>query len=121
MKQKIPYLVAALIALAIFGFAFTLFTKPGSLISGLAVTVIIAGVIYLVFTRATGSSEQRAYKKAARQSKRQKQPNEKRASKGKSNVVSYSMAQSNKKRAHKRKSDVHLTVIEGKKGKKNRA
>lgn len=121
MKQKIPYIVIGLIALAILGFVFTLFKNPGSLISGLIVTAVIAAVIYFVFTRATGSPEQRAYKKAAKQSRKQKQPNEKRPAKAKSNVISYSTAHSNKKKAPKRKSDVHLTVIEGKKGKKNRA
>ena len=83
--------------------------------------MVIGIIVWLIFTRVTTTSNQNKYKKAVRQSKKYHQNKTtgkvKNARKGKVMDLSQSRSKTNKTNRRK-KSDVHLTVIEGKKGKK---
>jgi len=108
MKNKwLPYIVAGVILLSAIG----IISDPANLIRQLFIAIIIISLIYVIFhfIAVPGNSvkkEQRAFLKAAKQSKRRvkKQPDSKNSYK--------------QKQALRKKSAVHLTVIEGKKGKK---
>lgn len=113
-----------LLSLAGFFLAMELFQNPGGLFKSLLIIVGAATVFYLVFRffiqdRIGGGRSDARYSKAVKQSKK-KYP----AAKPKTNVTPLIGKDSNrvKSSAQKRKSSSHLTVIEGKKGKKkNRA
>lgn len=120
MKNRTSkYIFSGLIILAIFGFAYTLFTDPLNIFITLASIALIGAVIYFLFTRLTGSSagreQQRAFQKAAKRSKKRFQAKEANASSKRSKIKSLASAR-------KKKDASHLTVIDGKKSKKkNRA
>ncbi|BCB04703.1 SA1362 family protein [Bacillus sp. KH172YL63] len=108
--------VFTLILLAIIGLGHSLFGNPLGLAKQLLFTAALIGIIYFAYRRwfsgrrAGNSNEQRAFLKAAKQSKkRHKKQSSKRPQV--SNV--------SKKRGTRKKSNAKLTVIEGKKNKKN--
>ncbi|MCM3571840.1 hypothetical protein M3172_01455 [Mesobacillus subterraneus] len=120
MYRASKYIVSGLIVLAIFGFAFQLFTDPLSVLTMLATIALVGALIYFLVTRLTSSSsgrqQQRAFQKAAKRSKKRFQTKDTNVSSKRSKIRSLASARSKKKDAS------HLTVIDGKKGrKKNRA
>ncbi len=120
MYRASKYIVSGLIVLAIFGFAFQLFTDPLSILTMLATIALVGALIYFLVTRLTSSSsgrqQQRAFQKAAKRSKKRFQTKDTNVSSKRSKIRSLASARSKKKDAS------HLTVIDGKKGrKKNRA
>lgn len=122
LNRSRPYIIFCLIALAVLGLASQLFQNPGGLLRNVLVIALAAGIVYFIYKRLTkdkpARKEQRAFIKAARQSKKR----QKTKTKQRDNVASFSLAKSSKKVKSRRKSDAHLTVIEGKKNKKkNRA
>ncbi|MCA1054794.1 hypothetical protein LCM10_07315 [Rossellomorea aquimaris] len=112
-------MIYTLIILAVIGLGSWLMTNPLGLLRKLLVTAAVVGVIYFIYRkwfsqkRGTGSNEQRAFLKAAKQSKKRL----KKRSAGKANKPSVSPL--TKKRTNRSKSSANLTVIEGKKNKKN--
>ena len=111
-----------LIALAAIGLISQLINDPGSLIKMIAVTAVVVAVIYFIITRFSQANpsqkhEQHAFKKAAKKSKKRFQKKESTSTPSKRTSIGSLSA------ARKKKRDTsHLTVIEGKKGKKkNRA
>jgi hypothetical protein len=120
MNRASKYIVSGLIVLAIFGFAFQLFTDPLSVLTMLATIALVGALIYFLVTRLTSSSsgrqQQRAFQKAAKRSKKRFQTKDTTVSSKRSKIRSLASARNKKKDAS------HLTVIDGKKGrKKNRA
>jgi hypothetical protein len=109
-------LIGVIFLLAIIGFGTSLFTHPASLLKQLLIGVIVVAAFFFIYrmwigNKSTGK-EQKHFLKAARRSKRRLK---KRHAAGKAK------AQIRKKPTRK-KSEVQLTVIDGKKGKKkNRA
>lgn len=109
-------LTSFILVLGIFGLVVTLITQPFRLVRFLLISAILIGIFFLVMKNFSLPNqamrkEQRAFIKAARQSK-------KRIKRGQKKV------DSKKKKAVRKRytSSTHLTVIEGKKGKKkNRA
>ncbi|MGN1400693.1 MAG: SA1362 family protein [Bacillus sp. (in: firmicutes)] len=120
MKRFTPFIVALLLVAAGIGLVSQLLTETTTFLTSILISVIALGIIIYLISRFTTSSEQKAYRKAAKQTNRQKKTYS-RPNKKSSNIVNYSVAHTQKKVRPKRKSDVHLTVIEGKKSKKNRA
>lgn len=122
MKNQISfYIVLGLIVLAAIGIISMLVQDPGGFIKMIAGMALIVAVIYFLFRRFSQTSpsknhEQRAFKKAAKRSKKRFQTKENTSPSKRSSIGSLSAARK------KRKDTSHLTVIEGKKGKKkNRA
>ncbi len=115
------YIVVGLIALATVGIISTLVQDPGGFIKMIAGMALVVAVIYFLFRRFSQTSpsknhEQRAFKKAAKRSKKRFQTKESTSPTKRSSIGSLSAARK------KRKDTSHLTVIEGRKGKKkNRA
>lgn len=113
----------SVIGLAVIGFGSRLIENPSGLLTNILIFAAIGIIIWLIFTKVSTPSNQRKYKKAVKQSKKyqenKKTGNVKTARKGK--LMDYSIGQSRRqtnKINRRKKSDVHLTVIEGKKGKK---
>jgi predicted membrane protein len=113
-----------IIALAAIGIISQLITDPGSFIKTLIIMAVVVAVIYFLINRfalnqadPSQKHEQQAFKKAAKKSKKRFQKKENTSSTPKrSSIGSLSAARKKKRDAS------HLTVIEGKKGKKkNRA
>jgi uncharacterized membrane protein YfcA len=123
LKNRISfYIVSGLIILAALGVAVSLISDPAGFLQRIAVIVIIGAVIYFLFQRFNRANpskrEQRAFVRAAKKSK--KRFNHKEAGSAIGKKASIGSLTSIKK--SKKKSSPHLTVIEGKKGKKkNRA
>ncbi|MBT2686263.1 SA1362 family protein [Bacillus sp. ISL-37] len=121
MKNRAStYIVSGLIVLAIFGFAFKLFTDPLSILIMLATIALVGALIYFLVTRLTssgaGRQQQRAFQKAAKRSKKRFQTKDANTSSKRSKIKSLASAR------NKKKDTSHLTVIDGKKSrKKNRA
>lgn len=122
MKNQFSfYIVVGLIALAAVGIISTLVQDPGGFIKMIAGMALVVAVIYFLFRRFSQTSpsknhEQRAFKKAAKRSKKRFQTKESTSPTKRSSIGSLSAARK------KRKDTSHLTVIEGRKGKKkNRA
>ena len=121
LNRTISYLIYTVIALAILGLISSIFTNPFGLLKSIMITAVIVGVIYLIYTRLTQGKtdrkEQRAFRKAVRQSQKRNKSLTKN-----NNVTNISSSKpAHKIKTHK-KSDAQLTVIEGKKNKKkNRA
>ncbi|MGV3466242.1 MAG: SA1362 family protein [Heyndrickxia sp.] len=109
-------LIGVIFLLAVIGFGALIFTNPASLFKQVILTVLVIAAVFFIyrfwFSNKSNAKEQRNFIKAARKSKRRLK---KRHAIGKSPVQS-------RKKPIRKKSDVQLTVIEGKKGKKkNRA
>ncbi|MGM0900047.1 MAG: SA1362 family protein [Bacillota bacterium] len=120
-NQTSFYIILGLIVLAAIGIISKLVSDPGGFIKMIAGMALIVGVIYFLFRRFSQASpsqnhEQRAFKKAAKRSKKRFQIKEQSTPSKRPSIGSLSAARK------KRKDTSHLTVIEGKKGKKkNRA
>lgn len=117
MKRPIWFIVIGVVILAALGFGVRLFKDPMSVLTTILILVVVAGVVVLVYKKFSSPSNpnQKAYNRAVKQSKKKQQRKE-------GSVVNYSSTQNKNKIRTRKKSDVHLTVIEGKKGKKkNRA
>lgn len=118
MKRPIPIIVLGVIILAALGFGVRLFKDPMSVLTTILIIVVVAGVIVFVYKKFSSRSNpnQKAYNRAVKQSKKKQQQRKE------GSVVNYSSTQPKNKIRTRKKSAVHLTVIEGKKGKKkNRA
>jgi hypothetical protein len=114
------YIVAGLISLAIIGIISQLVNNPAGFFRSIAIMVLIVAVIFFLINRFSKAGpqkyEQRAFNKAAKQSKKRFQHKESHTSGKRTPIGSLSAARKKKKDAS------HLTVIEGRKGKKkNRA
>jgi FtsZ-interacting cell division protein ZipA len=117
------FVIAGLVILAVIGVLSSLISNPLSFLKGIAITIGIVVVILLLvklfYKSSPEKSEQRAFVKAAKRSTKKHKTKRPAATKSKHNPV----ASFNKLRIRKKsESKSHLTVIEGKKGKKkNRA
>jgi amino acid transporter len=118
------FVVGGLIILAIIGVVSSFSANPAGFIQGIAVIALICLVIYFVVRNFSTSSphkkEQRAFLKAARKSKKRLQL--KGGESIPKNSAHGTLSPLKKGTKTKKKAPAHLTVIEGKKGKKkNRA
>lgn len=114
------YVVTGLIILSIIGVVTSFLDDPVGFLKILAGFALVGAVIYFLVRRLSGTSpgkqQQRAFQKAAKRSKKRFQSKEANASSKRSTIRSLATARKKKKDAS------HLTVINGKKGKKkNRA
>ncbi|WP_338750043.1 SA1362 family protein [Bacillus sp. FJAT-52991] len=105
----------SLIALAAIGLVSMLFNAPGALARQLVIAAVTVAVIVLIYRlvmrkRLGGNGEDRAFAKAARQSKKRLKSRKK---------TTHPSTPATKKKPLRRKSSANLRVIEGKKGKKN--
>lgn len=118
------YIVLGLIILAAIGMAGSLLANPAGFLQRIAVVVLIGAAIYFVVKRfyltKPEKREQRAFVKAAKKSKKRlQQQKDSVQNPRRSGATITSMKKTLKT---KKKPSAHLTVIEGKKGKKkNRA
>ncbi|MEC2075397.1 SA1362 family protein [Metabacillus fastidiosus] len=119
-RRSMNGFIIVILTLGGIGLLATLVRNPMWLLQQIAFYAVIAGIIFLIYRYAfqkrigRGNS---AYEKAVKQSKRRFDDRD-------SKVKSISQARKNLKKgsALKKKKQTHLTVIEGKKGKKkNRA
>jgi hypothetical protein len=112
-------MVLTLIVLAFVGLGSWLIDNPLGLLRNILVIAAVIGIIFFIYRRwfshrsGAGSNEQRAFLKAAKQSK--KRLKKKSPVKAQKSTVS----PLSKKRSTRKKSNANLTVIEGKKNKKN--
>lgn len=125
MKNRTSvFIVGVLIILALLGIYGSFTANPAGFIQRIAVIALIGLVIYFVVRKFSNSSpqkkEQRAFLKAAKQSKKRLQQKS-----GDSTIKSPTLgtlSSLKKSSKTKKKSPAHLTVIDGKKSKKkNRA
>ncbi|NRG29719.1 hypothetical protein HRF69_21730 [Bacillus circulans] len=124
MKNRFSLILfGSIIFLAFIGLTVNLIKNPSGFFLNIVVMVAVGGIIWFVYRHLSTSSpqkrEQKAFLKAAKQSKKRLQTKD-RSSSGQQQSTKTSSIKANK---HKRsKSTAHLTVIEGKKSKKkNRA
>ncbi|WP_330220438.1 SA1362 family protein [Neobacillus mesonae] len=115
-------IIGGLVILALIGLVGSFTSNPAGFIQKIAIMALIGFAIFFLVRKFSNSGpqkkEQRAFLKAARQSKKRLQ-HKSGDSNTKSSLGRISPLKKNKT---KRKSPAHLTVIEGKKGKKkNRA
>lgn len=117
-------IVLAIILLGAIGLITTLISNPMWLLKQIAIYAAIAGVIYLIyrlFMKKRISKDYNSYARAAKKSKRRFDDKSNRSS----NIRNIAQAKKAKRTSaikKKKQSPSHLTVIEGKKGKKkNRA
>ncbi|MGM9927352.1 MAG: SA1362 family protein [Bacillus sp. (in: firmicutes)] len=124
MNRPVSIIALGVVVLAALGFGSRLLSDPTGVFTTILIFVAVAGILIFIFKKFSAPSDpsQKKYKRAVKQSKL-KQQQKNTAQSNKTNVVNYSKAKSKSKRPFKtRKSNTHLTVIEGKKGKKkNRA
>ncbi|MET3699202.1 hypothetical protein SAMN05877753_102160 [Bacillus oleivorans] len=118
LKYWLFYIV---IALAILGLGNYLWTDPAAFIKNLIFIGVFAAIIIFLFTRFRGTAvhnrkEHKAFVKAAKYSKKRL----KMRAEQKNNPINRSISKPSIKKAihSKKRSAPHLTVIEGKKGKK---
>ncbi|WP_046180408.1 SA1362 family protein [Domibacillus tundrae] len=115
--------VSVITALAAIGLVSMMITSPGQLVRQIAyavITVVIVMFLLRLFmkNRAGGNrSEDRAYSKAVKQSKKRRTPKTSYKPKP-SRSVAFTAAKPKKKMARRKKAS-HLTVIQGNKGKRN--
>ncbi|EIJ78833.1 hypothetical protein PB1_14784 [Bacillus methanolicus PB1] len=125
MKNRTANLVVTgLIILASIGIIESMLANPAGFLQRIAVIILIGGIVFFLVRRFYLSTpekqEQRAFVKAAKRSKKRFTQKNGKQTNRRSNVGSLSSFK--KQSRNKKKSAVHLTVIEGKKGKKkNRA
>ncbi|MCD7033189.1 hypothetical protein LRR81_03030 [Metabacillus sp. GX 13764] len=125
MKRKFNPFFLIISALGLYGLIDMLVHRPAVLFQQLAVIVVIGAVVYLLFRyfmKKQAGSEYSSYQKALKRSKRR--GSEKQGAAPRNNISPIRRASSpvsGRKKKQKQKQS-HLTVIEGKKGKKkNRA
>lgn len=119
MNRSSMFIVTGLIILAVFGLVTGILKNPVGILKGLTITALIVAALYFLVTRFSaagpGKQQQRAFHKAAKRSRKKYQSKDLNASSKKSKIRSLASAR-------KKKDASHLTVIDGKKGKKkNRA
>jgi ABC-type nickel/cobalt efflux system permease component RcnA len=125
LKNRITVpLVGALIIFGIIGIIGTFANNPIGFLQRVAMIALIGLAIYFIYrlisTRNPQKKEQNAFLKAAKKSKKRLQHKSGDTHAKSSSLGSLTSLKRNKKT--KKKSPVHLTVIDGKKGKKkNRA
>lgn len=121
LNRTISYFIYGIIALGVLGLLNILFTNPLGLFKNIVMIAVIVGIVYFLYTQLIrNSKDQRAFRKAVRQSKKRNKGRLTQAKKN--NVTNLTAAKSFHKIKTRKKSDVQLTVIEGKKNKKkNRA
>lgn len=122
MKNRTSYyIVIGLVSLAVLGVISSLVSNPVDFIKNVFLFLIISAGIILLFRHFTGASlrsrEQSAFKKAAKRSKKRYQHKDSRKPVSRTSNSNISTL---KKVNHKPKSTAHLTVIEGRKGKKKK-
>ncbi|WP_416827190.1 SA1362 family protein [Ectobacillus polymachus] len=108
-----------IVGLAVFQLVMTAVQNPADLLKQLLIIVIVLGAIYLLYrliTSTGGANSRASYNRAVKQSKRKYTkrnvtPLTKNKRDSKTNKTSSSMFK-------KKRKSTHLTVIEGKKGKK---
>ena len=121
LKNRIStFFVVCLIALAALGMVSLLVSNPSGLLLKFAIMIATGAVIFFLVKRfylpSPEKREQRAFVKAAKRSLKRKQQKESGKQTRKTNVSNITSI-----RARKKQTNNHLTVIEGKKGKrKNR-
>ena len=121
LKNRIStFIVVCLIALAALGIVSLLVSNPSGLLLKFAIMIATGAVIFFLVKRfylpSPEKREQRAFVKAAKRSLKRKQQKESGKQTRKTNVSNITSI-----RARKKQTNNHLTVIEGKKGKrKNR-
>lgn len=108
--------------LAIIGVVSSFVSNPMAFIKSIVMFLIIASLIFFLVRRffsgaGPQSREQNAFRKAAKRSKKRFQQKDTRKPTSKTNNGNVSTL---RKVKHKSKSAAHLTVIEGKKGKKKK-
>lgn len=124
MKNGISVpLVGSVIVLGIIGIIGAFTKNPLGFLKSIAVFALVALAIYFIFRLLTKSNsknkEQQAFLRAAKKSKKRLQH---KGSEPQAKSSTFGSLTSLKKKKAKKKSPVHLTVIDGKKGKKkNRA
>jgi flagellar biosynthesis/type III secretory pathway M-ring protein FliF/YscJ len=129
LNRRRNIFVLLLIALSAIGLLYTLFFEPGQLVKQLAIYAFFGVVIFLIYKwfikRRIGGKEHSAYLKAAKQSARRfnEQGNKKSTVLGSINKkATLTSIKKPIQPSTQKKKTTHLTVIEGKKGKKkNRA
>nr|WP_066060623.1 SA1362 family protein [Neobacillus soli] len=125
MKNRTSvFIVGGLIILALIGLVGSFTANPAGFIQRIAVIAVIGFIIYLVVRKFSNSSpqkkEQRAFLKAAKRSKKRFHQKSGDSTVKTSSLGSLTSLKKSSKT--KKKSPAHLTVIDGKKGKKkNRA
>ena len=123
MNRRMNGVVLVIISLGIIGVITTLVSDPLWLLKQIAIYTVLAGAIYLIyrlFMKKRMGKENTSYAKAFKQSKKRYDDRNTRGS----NVKNISQVKRSSKTSavKKKKQPSHLTVIEGKKGKKkNRA
>ncbi|WP_226667576.1 SA1362 family protein [Metabacillus litoralis] len=123
MNRRMNGVVLVIILLGIIGLITTLASDPLWLLKQIAIYAALAGIIYLIyrlFMKKRMGKEYSSYAKAVKQSQRRYDDKNTRGS----NVKNLSQVKKSSKTSavKKKKQPSHLTVIEGKKGKKkNRA
>jgi hypothetical protein len=136
-RSFVTYVVYAVITLGVVGFLYTILFEPGSLLRSIGTIFFFLIIFYLVYRFVLGrrqpssSPYDRKYAQAVKQSKSRLREREKAKVKPKKRMVknpkitpiqgkAKNLGQSFTK--ERKRSSSHLTVIEGKKGKKkNRA
>ncbi|WP_245917292.1 MULTISPECIES: SA1362 family protein [Bacillus] len=120
LKNRTASIMAICITiLAAIGIIGSLISNPAGFLQRIAVIVLIVAAVYFLFRRFYQSSpekqEQRAFVKAAKKSKKRLHHKDGGQNKQRANVRSLASLRKNKAT---KKHPSHLTVIEGKKGKK---
>jgi hypothetical protein len=110
-------IAGAVILLASIGLFSTLLGDPFALLQRVLIFAAIAGIIYFIFRKVVmggkgKDKDQKAFLKAARQSKKRYK---------KTASTKASAPNPFRKKSYRKKSQAKLTVIEGKKNRKNRA
>lgn len=114
-------IVSIIAALAAIGFVSMLITSPGQLMRQIVFAVVIVSVVVLLFRlmqrKQMGKlkSEDRAYSKAVKQSKKRHDQKPKYNPKPSKPMT---LSAKPKKKPARRRKNTHLTVIEGSKGKR---
>jgi mannitol-specific phosphotransferase system IIBC component len=125
-NRTVNFVIAGLMILAGIGIVSSLLANPAGFLQRIAVIILIGAIVYFLVQRFYQSTpekqEQRAFMKAARRSKKRFKHKDVLQTNRRSNANGGSLTSLKKQNRSKKKSTVHLTVIEGKKGKKkNRA
>lgn len=121
LKRSLSIIVPILVILALIGFGNLLITNPIKILVPIAVIAAIVAIVYFLYKNNAKQSNEKKYQRAVKQSKKKYAQNAvpKAKAKKQSNVINYSVGRSHKKSNKRKKAKVNLTVIDGKKGKKN--
>ena len=123
LKRSLSIIVPILVILALIGFGNLLITNPIKILVPIAVIAAIVAIVYFLYKNNAKQSQsnEKKYQRAVKQSKKKYAQNAvpKAKAKKQSNVINYSVGRSHKKSNKRKKAKVNLTVIDGKKGKKN--